>query len=185
MRHSRDVILARVRNVASRVFVMDFSGVLVGSIFTQTIECVNSIMTHDWAHEDELLHGEGKVLQLLRVSTLLNSCPQGCIGIPVGAILRDVCLKYAQRLGFEEVCAVTRTTDYARHEAPKHHYEQYVMDNLSLNQHADRGLNFHISKGATIVTLLPQWRPEDADNCGYGTLIKYKLSDVLEQVCAY
>jgi len=48
-----------------------------------------------------------------------------------------------------------------------------------VTSHSDRGLNFHISRGAEKLETIADWRPEDSANDGHGVLIKYDLEYVL------
>jgi acyl carrier protein len=122
--------------------------------------------------------------------------PSIAAGIPVGAALREFCLEYARALGLQQVCAVTKTTDYKPGDNEES-YSNYVNSNyvkvetaekLVLDDaasangplkyglvHKDRGLNFHISRGARKLRTIPGWRPEDVDNEGHGILIQYDL----------
>ena len=131
-----------------------------------------------------------------------RSQPGLAAGVPVGAALREFCLEYAKALGLKEVCAVTKTTDFK--PSGQGGYLAYVDSNFidpvlapaskaaSTGQgglgeevggakHHDRGLNFHVSRGAVKVKTLAGWRPEDAPNEGHGILIRYDLDKVLDK----
>ncbi len=38
---------------------------------------------------------------------------------------------------------------------------------------SDKGLNFHLPFGAHVLRPIPDWRPQDEVNEGYGVLIRY------------
>ena len=180
MRHPREQILERVHSSLPKIFVLEMEQQVVGSICTQRIDDIDRIPEMCWAHEDDLYSMEGRVLQLLRVNTFLESKPAIADGVAVGAILRDFCLAYAEGLDFKEVCAVTKTTDYSNEkEVP---YAAYVDARDEKGHSPDSGLNFHVSRGAEVVTVLPAWRPEDVENEGHGVLIVYNIHDS-ELVC--
>lgn len=126
---------------------------------------------------------------------IFRTKPAIAAGIPVGAALREFCLEYARALGLKQVCAVTKTTDF-KPGAQEETYIPYVNSNYvkvdtkeklclddSLSStgsshrliHKDRGLNFHISRGARKLRTIPRWRPEDVNNEGHGILIQYDL----------
>ena len=53
-------------------------------------------------------------------------------------------------------------------------YENFMQD-IKEGRRLDRGLNFHLSRGANLVRkTVGQWLPEDEDlNGGFGVLIRY------------
>lgn len=176
MRHLREVLDARVNCKPPKVFVLEIGELVYGSIYTQRISSVESISTVTWTSEDDLYVPDGRVLQLLRVNTFVQSLPLKVHGIPVGASLRNFCLSRAKELGLSLVCAVTKTTDFPLDFNGS--YANYVADQqlVSCDQ-PDRGLNFHLSKGATVVTVIPGWRPQDTANQGHGVLVQYNIND--------
>ena len=78
------------------------------------------------------------------------------------------------------MCAVTKSTDYDFSKT-RGSYVAYVNQTDS-GIHEDRGLNFHVSRGATIIKAVPAWRPEDCANEGHGVLIAYDLGTVCVKV---
>ena len=130
-----------------------------------------------WETEDSLREPLGSVLQLFRVNTFKKKFgthwPMGARLFPAGFVLRNFCLKLAERMVLNSVCAVTRTRDFELNTDRS--YDDYVNRGSSGGKHADSGLNFHTSKGAAIVKTMPGWRPEDTENEGHGVLIKYVM----------
>jgi hypothetical protein len=172
MRHSKSLIQERI--LLERIFVLEMDGNgVVGSITAQRIESVESIFAQSWATEDLLVDLKGNVLQLLRVNTLLESAPLSARMLPVGAILRDFCLRYAKQNHLNVVCAVTKTTNYC---AGSSSYATYV------SQKVDAGVNFHLSRGASLKCVVPNWRPEDVANEGFGVLVAYELEGLFDEV---
>ena len=43
---------------------------------------------------------------------------------------------------------------------------------------SDAGLSFHLKHGARIIKPIPNWRPGDQSNLGFGVLVTYQLSDL-------
>jgi hypothetical protein len=179
MRHPRDQIVRRILSQSSITFVMQLDGNIVGSIATQRISAIADLENVTWVSEDEVCHPLGRILQLLRVNTLLLTAPHGCAGLAVGAILRDFCIEYANALGIEEVCAVTKTTDFILQQEDTDYFKYIERGLIEDGGHTDKGLNFHLSSGATVLKIMPSWRPEDADNKGHGVLILYDVKSVL------
>ena len=172
--------MERIRSTLPKIFVLEMEQQVVASICTQRIQDIEAISETCCSREDSLFDEQGRVLQLLRVNTFLESRPAIADGVAVGAILRDFCLAYAHSLGFSQVCAVTKTTDYAKAKAAgtsseKLSYAAYVAVRDERGQSPDSGLNFHVSKGAEVKAALPSWRPEDPENEGHGVLILYGI----------
>jgi polyketide synthase PksN len=173
MCHSQSLLSARV--AAAKIFVLEMhNGVgVVGSITAQRIASVEAIYAHTWVTEDALADSQGSVLQLLRVNTLLDSAPSTAKMLPVGAILRDFCLGFAKELELTCVCAVTKTTDYCSGSTG---YQDYVSEKV------DSGVNFHLSRGASLQAVIPNWRPVDSANEGFGVLVQYDCDQFCGQV---
>lgn len=170
MRHSEDQLLRRVES--RNIFVLELNGQVMGSITKQRINSLEKVLSTNWQNEDSIATKDGELLQLLRVNTLMESAPEGCKSIAVGAILRDYCLEFAVSAGCRKVCAVTKTTDYT---AGGKLYQEYVKTTNTEFLHPDRGLNFHISAEARVAKVIPGWRNEDLANEGHGVLVVYDL----------
>ena len=182
MRHPRNLLSERIAAQPPKIFVLEVEGEVVGSICAQRILSIDSIKQVTWASEDCIAEASGTTLQLLRVNTFLESAPAAATGLAIGAILRDFCLVYARELGMKKVCAVTKTTDFVPGTGP---YATYVEGGVLDGQHPDRGLNFHVSRGAAVVRAIANWRKEDPGNEGHGVLISYNLNEVCHGVCTF
>jgi len=186
MQHEEKHLIMRLKTVPPRFFLLetlnDGKWKILGVIQTQRINSVEDILRVHWTIEDSLYEANGKVLQLLRVNTYKKTNPKEGKGIPTGALLRDFCITYAKELRIKTVCAVTRTTDFIN--AKENKYKDYALKLNASNGSNDVGLNFHISRGATILKAIEKWRPEDVDNDGYGVLIAYDvfhLNDTMDK----
>ena len=92
-----------------------------------------------------------------------------------------------QALGLECVCAVTRCTDFISSHSGgdgsdvgqvADRYAAYVDARNERGHSPDRGLNFHIQRGAEVIRCVPGWRPDDEANCGFGVLVEYSLNSL-------
>ena len=147
-------------------------GEVLGVIYTQRIVSVDAIHQVTWANEETIHSSNGAVLQLLRVNTR-QAKTTSAAGLATGATLRDFALTYASSLGITHAYAVTKTSDYAA--SPDADYEEYVRHRVAPDAAPDRGLHFHLSRGAELVQVMADWRPEDVNNEGHGVLIGYVL----------
>lgn len=146
---------------------------LLGVIFTQIIGSVDDIdLITSVDESDNSRNPNGRILQLLRVNTLVES---GGVSthIGVGVALRDFALALADNLGLDQVCAVTRCTSYRGEGAD---FQDYVSSVSGKGPTLDAGLGFHLNRGANILKCVSGWRPGDTANHGYGVLVLYDLA---------
>ena len=178
MRHTREELLERINaGPAMANFCFTLHDRVVGVIYSQRVDGMAGISKERWKTERRLASASGSMLQLLRVNTFLDNPPE----LTVGATLREHCLGYANDLGLSQVCAVTRTSQYPQTEGQT--YAEYVAwRDPATGNSRDRGLNFHLARGAKVSRALPGWRPEDVANEGHGVLIYYQLEALAAQV---
>ena len=101
---------------------------ILGALYTQFVESEASIHDARDVHTCATIRSpwEGRVLQLLRVNTRINTQQFGLIA--AGAILRDFALEYAAALGdVSIVCAVTRCSEYPLEGGDDDHLRAYVL----------------------------------------------------------
>jgi hypothetical protein len=159
---------------------------ILAVIYTQRIDAMTCIDDDcESVYQcDNIRASSGTIIQLLRVNS--SSYYQGAmVGTPIaaGALLRDFILSLAEELGVKTVCAVTRCTDFQLENndsddtlAITERYLKYVNEHADGTLHCDNGLNFHLIKGARIVSCVKGWRPNDDCNLGYGVLVEYSIS---------
>ena len=141
------------------------SGELLGAVYTQRVASCNSLLRT--AHDAELdLHAAGGP-----VVHLLGAVQRPGAGV-VDQLRRHVL--HLLRLGatVERVCCVARCQDFdpSRHGTSQQAYRAYVA------QGSDPSLLFHSAAGASIGELVPNYRPSDTQNLGYGVIVSYELS---------
>ncbi len=156
-------------------FILEKRGVVLAILYTQRINAISNIGTVTWKTEGKINDPAGEILQLLRINAR-KSAP-----IAAGTLLRNFAINVAHALKIENICAVTRTTDYGTSDCRKT-YQQYISDlneKKSLNFKKDRGLYFHTGSGASMLKILENWRPEDVENEGNGVLILYSLNNMI------
>ena len=180
---SRANILDGVTNSWHNDFVLELcdangaaSGRILAAMFTQFIESIGEIeRVQSVTNVRSIRSDSGRVLQLLRVNTLLKSGGDW-LGVAPGAALRNFGLRYAQNMGLSTVCAVTRCTNFAGSSA-SNDLLTYVSLRDEQGLTLDRGLNFHVACGAVIVSCISGWRPQDASNNDYGVLVEYSINE--------
>ncbi len=146
-------------------FVLTQVGEIAAVVYTQKIRNSDSIITSSNTVPDN----SGNVIQLLGAL----SDPKFAT-IQPGNLLIEFILQLNILRGLE-VCAVTRWSSFKKwkSESRGRTAEQY----FALG--SDPTVNWHKASGATVVRLIPSYRPEDAENEGYGVLISYKQKHAL------
>eukprot|EP00316_Scyphosphaera_apsteinii_P000300 CAMPEP_0119327250 /NCGR_PEP_ID=MMETSP1333-20130426/70266_1 /TAXON_ID=418940 /ORGANISM="Scyphosphaera apsteinii, Strain RCC1455" /LENGTH=1017 /DNA_ID=CAMNT_0007335785 /DNA_START=35 /DNA_END=3088 /DNA_ORIENTATION=+ len=170
-----DVLSASEATVAQRIcahpmgqYVVEAeSGQLLASMYTQHVAAYESLLTAQRDTELDLHVANGPVVQLLGVVQRQGSPCFG--GLSVGHLLRDFVL-HLGRLDarIERACGVTRCRDY---EVAQGKSFQSHVDNCK-----DAGLLFHKDAGAIIGELVPNYRPLDTKNLGFGVMICYEFT---------
>ncbi|NEO04111.1 MULTISPECIES: type I polyketide synthase [unclassified Moorena] len=167
-------IQQRLEEGYSNHLVLEIDREVVGVIYTQRIKSVESLKSANFKTLPELHVKDGPVLQLLS----LNVNPERQ-GLGLGDMLRQFTLQWAElKEGIECVAGVTRCKDYANHSHIS--IREYIEKRNERGQIFDPIPRFHIEGGATVVSIVPNYRPEDVDNQGFGVLIKYELQEKLE-----
>lgn len=110
---------------------------------------------------------EGEVYQLVGVAVLPEERGSG-----LARELVDRQIVEARRMpGVRRIVGVTRPVRYQRF--PEMPIEEYVARKNARGQAADPVLSFHLDAGARLVSVHPDFRPEDRATRGHGVLIEY------------
>ncbi|NEO55707.1 MAG: GNAT family N-acetyltransferase [Okeania sp. SIO3B5] len=172
---SQSLIEQRIKDSPKNHLVLEVDKEVVGVIYTQRIENLESLKSSKFKNLGSLRTPDGEVLQFLS----LNIHPQ-IQGRGWGDQLRKFTLQWAAlKGGIEEVAGVTRCRYY--HNNPQMSMREYIEKCNNTGEILDPILRFHVGGGASIVDIVPNYRPEDSDNQGSGVLIKYELTEQLEE----
>ena len=145
-------------------------GRLLGIMYTQRVASYETLLTAKRETELDLHMPAGPVIQLLSVVQRP--------GAKVGALLRNYTLLLSRLdATVERVCGVARCRAYDPQSGKD--YQAHVEEGT------DPGLRFHSEAGARMGKLVPNYRPGDTHNLGYGVMICYELrSQCLAHVAA-
>lgn len=169
LRASPDEIENRVRRYSEGQLVLEIDGVVCGVIYSQRIHNVEDLtgMTSD--RVGQLHAGGAPILQLLA----LNILPE-YQQMKLGDQLLDFMLLRASVIdGVQSVAAVTLCKRYSQHR--EYSFDQYIRWRTPHGKLHDPILRFHELNGAVIQYPIPNYRPRDRDNDGYGVLVTYDL----------
>lgn len=166
MRTPRDIVMERVRRYPQGQFSLTQDGNLLAIMYSQRINDTEHLKK--WKDKEDLHTSEGKYVQLLDV--FINTDLKEAMFL--GGFLRN----FVKELSFsdpsvEAIVAVTRGREYQKVKS-EISYAEYtdLVEKKILN---DKGLNFHLPFGAHVLRPIPDWRPQDEVNEGYGVLIRY------------
>jgi len=168
MRATDDRISLRIKRYPEGQYVLETSEGIVGVLYTQRIADPKSLEAARDDNVEDLFDRSGRYAQLITVNVTPSQQHRG-----MGDQLLEFVLQVlGTRGGIERAVGVTRCRDYAADSMP---LEEYVRLRGEDGTPVDPILRFHDAHGATIVKLLPGYRPADTDNAGCGVLIEYDL----------
>ena len=151
------------------VYVIEYSGILAGAVYTQRIANVEDLYKTNFASIQSLHHAKNTILQLIKVNVLPEHRHLG-----LGKELIAFVLHISQiQEDISEVVGVTRCVNYNKQNSNES-YVEYV------NKAKDPMLKFHLSLGAEIVGVVANYR-NDSANLNNGVLIKYVLDNILSK----
>jgi acyl transferase domain-containing protein/enoyl-CoA hydratase/carnithine racemase/acyl carrier protein/NAD(P)-dependent dehydrogenase (short-subunit alcohol dehydrogenase family)/SAM-dependent methyltransferase/ribosomal protein S18 acetylase RimI-like enzyme len=170
LRTSAEQILARIEQYPQGQFVLEKDGQVLGVIYSQRIANDAELERYNAGNVHELHNAAGSIIQLIAVNIhpgsqnlgygdqLLEFMLQRCSLIP--GILRVVAVSLCKKFDANGALSI----------------EQYIQQK-GIGQ--DPILAFHDAHGARIVKPMPNYRPLDYANQGYGVLVAY---DILNRV---
>ncbi|MBK5304146.1 MULTISPECIES: beta-ketoacyl synthase N-terminal-like domain-containing protein [Gammaproteobacteria] len=149
---------------------LEFKGEVVGVIYSQRITRIEALFGVNFATVDQLFHGDGSTVQIQSLNILPAHQYSG-----YGDQLLEFMLQYCTLLnGVDTVVGVTRCKDYPKYRDIAQ--ADYIHSRDERGVLLDPVLRFHELHGARIERLVPGYRPADADNAGYGVLVRYDLA---------
>jgi acyl transferase domain-containing protein/surfactin synthase thioesterase subunit/enoyl-CoA hydratase/carnithine racemase len=164
----------RIEQFPQGQLVVKMDSRIVGVVYTQKIIDVEELKTIAFNNISRLHHANGKLIQLLGIHVLTEMQDTG-----LGNQLREFVLWWATlKGGIEKVVGVTRCKNYI--ENTHITMDQYIKQHIETEGGIDPILRFHTSHGATIQSILAEYRVEDTDNNGAGILIEYDLFNLTQ-----
>ena len=142
---------------------------VIGVIYAQSIPKNTDLTSLRFNHLLDSQDKEGTLLQILGIHTSSSELVPDAASVLLNHLLYQAVLdpKIVDVIGVSSCQAYKSVVSLP--------YERYIefqdKDGFSI----DSNLRFHQLHGATIETCIPNYRPEDLENEGYGVLIKYRL----------
>ena len=156
----------RLQNFPSGQIVAKYKNKIIGVIYSQRISGIEKLLNHEVNNKNisELHNDNGEILQLIAVAVAKEYAH-----LLVGQHLRDFMLLCASvHEDIKEVIAVTRCSS-APIGLDANSYQDYVSSG------EDPTLMFHTEGGATIETVISNYREQDYLNNKRGVLVSYDL----------
>lgn len=166
---STAALMTRIQAYPQGQFVLEIERQVVGVIYSQRIASKDVVfaMTADTAAQFHC--PDGSFVQLLAVN-ILPQMQKKHLG---DQLLEWMLQRCSVKNGVKAVVGVTLCKNYHLQ------YEQPLADYISIRNAsgylADPILRFHELHGATIVRLVPNYRPNDIGNEGQGVLVYYDI----------
>ena len=153
--HDRQVVaVCSAQRIASDTFEN------FGSTYDSITDCGRFTATHD---------SQGEIYQLVGVAVARQFQ-----GLNLGRRLVDAHIEQARAMsGIERILGFTRPVAF--HKSDTQDIEQYISNRDESGSPRDPVLAFHVDAGATVVSVHPDFRPDDFQSRGYGVLIEYPI----------
>ena len=167
LRIDRDKIRLRLSSNICWIAVVDDE--VVGVLYCQLIDSVSPIMDGSiaFACQEDIHTAHGHILQLLGVAVLPSYAQ-----LQIGNALRDFVIQLARHS--HQITSAIAMTRCSSSSLSVDHYLQKVHSKPP----QDPTLLFHVHGGAAIVSVVPQYRPDDHTNYGYAIMIRYNTQDI-------
>jgi len=142
---------------------------IVGVLYCQLIESVSPIIDGciTFTCQEDLHTAHGHIMQLLGVAVLPSYAQ-----LQIGNALRDFVLQVARHS--QLITSVIAMTRCSSSTSSVDHYFQKIHSSPP----QDPTLLFHVNGGASIVSVVSRYRPDDHTNYGYAIMIKYNTQSI-------
>lgn len=169
LRSKPDEIRRRISTFPQGQFVLEINNQVIGVIYSQRISNSEVLEEKVFTEIPSLHNISGTVVQLLSINIL-----PGFRDCGLGDQLLEFMLQYCVLInGIEKVVGITRCSNYANYTQMP--LVDYVREKTESGLFLDPVLKFHQVHGAFIKKIIPDYRPEDIENKGYGVLVEYDI----------
>lgn len=163
------VLEKRIQQYPKGQLVLEIDNQVVGSIYSQRIDSAEDIKSFSFETVEGLHRKDGPVVQLLTVN-VLPELQHKNLGDQLLEFMLQLCTLMN---GVHTIVAVTKCKDYHKHTYTTP--AEYINLRNENGRLVDTVLRFHELHGAQIKELVPNYRPQDKKNEGYGVLVEYDV----------
>jgi acyl transferase domain-containing protein/NADPH:quinone reductase-like Zn-dependent oxidoreductase/acyl carrier protein/SAM-dependent methyltransferase len=169
LRMRKSILRARIERYPKGQLVLKFNGKIAGVAYSQRIVDIADVLASKAADVDQLHRVDGTIVQLLS----LNVAPN-LQNLQLGdQLLEKILLDCEQNEEIELVIGVTRCKSFRRYGNGD--MQSFVELRDETGRLRDSVLGMHERHGASIRRVIPDYRPRDRENLGYGVLVEYNL----------
>ena len=170
LRATATAIRKRIQRYPQGQLVLETDNRVAGVIYSQRIHNMDEVKAATMKNVEKLHSNDGKLVQLLAINVFPEMQNRN-----LGDQLLELMLqKYSVTHKIDTVIGVTRCKDYHKNfHVPA---EEYIKTRNKHGKMLDTILRFHEMHGAQIREVIPQYRPSDKKNKGFGVLVEYDLS---------
>jgi acyl transferase domain-containing protein/enoyl-CoA hydratase/carnithine racemase/acyl carrier protein/NAD(P)-dependent dehydrogenase (short-subunit alcohol dehydrogenase family) len=165
-----DVLRERLEHNPDGHCVVEYRGEIVAAAATQRIDGIDALGHAAYRDHASLRRSDGPVLQML---ALLVRPDLQHLGIGDELLQFTLCRARVVN-GITDLVGISRCKSFPGGDDVA--YRRYVSSTGPDGLPVDPILRFHARHGATVRSVLPEYRPEDVDNLGHGVLIAYDLA---------
>lgn len=163
------VFKERIKNYPEGQLVLELDHQVVGAVYSQRIVDQDDLKTQSIETVERLHSRDGKIIQLLGVNILPEMQHRN-----FGDQLLEFMLHRCSLMnGIQAVVGVTRCKDFHNHASTS--ISEYLTLRNEQGRLVDTTLRFHEMHGAQIKEPVPNYRPLDKKNNGYGVLLEYDV----------
>jgi acyl transferase domain-containing protein/acyl carrier protein/DNA-binding transcriptional regulator YhcF (GntR family) len=165
----KERLARRIKKYPQGQFVLESEGRVLGVIYSQRIDNIEALSDRNTDDVEALHQANGPVVQLLAV----NIDPAAQSKQLGDQLLEFMLQRCAALSGVHSTIGVTLCKEF--HKQSSASMKQYIQKRSKQGVLRDPILRFHELHGAKIVNVMPQYRPCDLRNEGYGVLVYYDL----------
>jgi hypothetical protein len=167
----------RISEYPQGQFVLEWHDRIVGVIYSQRIENTESIAGLNSDTVQRAHRANGTVVQLLAINVLpsLQSLQSRLVG---DELLEFMLQRCSVMNGVDRVVAITLCKAFRQKEDQVNdaEFHAYISQKDDTGRVQDPVLRFHQRHGARIGAAVPDYRPQDKENLGYGVWVHYDLA---------
>ena len=167
---SETIIRNRITQHPQDHLVIEQENTIFAVVYSQRIMDISAVFTKNAVNISELRDDKGSIVQLLALNVLPEYFRLG-----LGDNLLEWMLQWCTfRPNISTVIGITRWKNYS--DYPELTPEQYLIYCTNSGEIVNPIPHMHQKHGASIESLIPNYRPNDVENKAYGVLVYYALS---------
>lgn len=168
---SKKEIINRILIYPKGQFIIEEDKNILGVVYSQRIQDKIVLANCKVDSVSKLHIPSGKIVQLLSINIFPKYQSKG-----LGDDLLEFMLQLSALIeNVQTVCAISKCRDFKG--STLNDYQSYIDQKDEFGFHIDPILKFHHMHGATIDSVIENYRPNDKENLGHGVLVNYDIKN--------